>query len=731
MRAEWINLHSFVVELISGLGFDDGRTQGPLLSVKHWDAVLSRCSFRGVELEADDLKGPAQRSSLMISGLEFRDEKIPLPFVRIIHDPILEFNSIDLRRDLFSGLETKGFQPIFIPWPSGRIDETVIYIVLDLNETALLAEPSSEEFNKITALLTQNARILWISCQQNQLPSKNSEKGLVAGFCSVARAENEKLQVVTFDIQHCNSSEYSGLVQVISDILLNSFCSSPGREEGTNDYEYTYRDGQLLIPRLKPDYKINSRVVRTDDRLKIEMLPFFQQDRPLKLSVQKPGLLDSLVFNDDKISQMPLSPNELEIQVAACGVNFKDVFVALGQMKASTQMAGECAGVITAVGSDIQDRFFVGERVCAFDATPYASKARVNGTNAHRIPVLMDFPTAASIPAVFSTAYHSLVNVARLQKGQTILIHAASGGVGQAALRIAQHIGAEIFATVGSAAKRALLVEQYKIEENHIFSSRTRNFKTGIDRLTDGNGVDVILNSLSGEALHDTWSCIAKFGTFVEIGKSDIYKKSRIRMEPFDKNVTFASVDLSLLSQHRPAIIQELLASVMKMFEAGEITSVQPITKLPMSEIEQAFRLIQGRKHTGKIILDAESEDPVKVVSAKELPLSLEKNGCYMIAGGLGDLGLHIARFMAARGAGHIILLSRRTLCIRKQSIISRELELLGAKVHIMTCDIGDLSTVMKCINQCGDQLPPLRGIIQAAMVLQVSVLSPCVMIFA
>lgn len=657
----------------------------------------------------------------MISGLVSHDQKIQLPSVKIIYNPTLEPSSVSLPRDLFLGLEAKGFQPVFVPWPSGQIDETTIYIVLDVNETPLLAEPSPEQFNKITALLSQNTRILWISCQPNYMPSMNPEKGLVAGFCSVARAENENLQVVTFDIQQRYSLECSRLVQVISDIVLTSFCSILEGEEGTIENEYAYRDGQLLIPRLIPDYKIDSRVATAADRLKIEMLPFFEQDRPLRLLVQKPGLLDSLVFVDDKIPQMPLNPGQLEIQVAACGVNFKDVFVALGQMKASTRMVGECAGVITAVGSDIQDRFYVGERVCAFDATPYASRARVNGTNAHRIPMLMEFSTAASIPVVFGTAYHSLVNVARLQKGQTVLIHAASGGVGQAALKIAQHIGAEIFATVGSAAKRALLVEHYKIEKDHIFSSRARIFKEGIDRLKSGNGVDVILNSLSGEALHDTWSCIAKFGTFVEIGKSDIHKRSQIRMEPFDQNVTFASVDLSLLSQHRPAIIQELLASVMKMFEAGDLTPVQPITKLPMTEIEQAFRLIQGRKHTGKIILDAESGNPVSVVSAKPPPLRLEKHGCYLIAGGLGDLGQHVARLMAARGAGHIILLSRRTLSIRKQGIIIKELELLGAKVHVVTCDIGDSSAVMKCIDQCGNLLPPLRGVIQAAMVLQVS----------
>ena len=266
-------------------------------------------------------------------------------------------------------------------------------------------------------------------------------------------------------------------------------------------------------------------------------------------------------------------------------------------MKLLTRMAGECAGVVIAVGSEARSRFQIGDRVCAFDGTPYASRARVSHSDAHRIPPSMRLSTAASIPVIFGTAYHSLIDVACLEKGQTILIHAAAGGVGQAAIKIAQYIGATIFATVGSAAKRELLVEQYKIDEDHIFSSRARNFKRGILRLTNGRGLDVVLNSVSGEALQQTWSCMADFGVFVEIGKSDIYRKSQISMEPFDKNTTFASVDLSLLSKQRPAKIQKILASVMAMFEAEDLSPVQPVSIMPVSEIEDAFRLIQNRKH--------------------------------------------------------------------------------------------------------------------------------------
>ena len=701
-------------------GIDDGRTQGPLLTVDKWNEVLLKAGFQGAEIVMDDLEGPAHRSSLMISELAQVQEIEYGPLIKIISNTNPDAYPANLMQDLASNLKRRGARPRFVPWPSSDDIDEAVYLVIDMEQESLLLNPAPQLFAQISILFTQASRILWITGGQDRSDCINAENGLITGFARIARAENVTLKVVTVDIQQDISIERAGPMQAICSILYDSLQCGPENGDST-DLEYAYRRGQVFIPRLIPDYKINTLAMTTGNiKPTIEAALFHQRQRALRLYVEKPGLLDSLVFSGDEDANGPLMSDELLIQVAACGINFKDVFVSLGQMKAGTRMAGECAGIITAVGSAFKTSFKIGDHVCAFDATPFASQARVRGYNAHSIPDSMSFSEAASIPFIFGTAYYSLVDVARLQPGQTILIHAASGGVGQAAIKLAQHIGAQIFATVGSAAKRQLLIDQYQIKKEHIFSSRTRQFKKGILRLTQGKGVDVVLNSLSGEALHDTWSCIAAFGTFVEIGKSDIYKKSQLRMDVFDKNVTFASVDLSVISERRPIKIQELLSRIMAMFEEGHLTHVKPITTMPMGNIEQAFRLIQARKHTGKVVLEAGDDTIVKVIAAKPQPLKLEHHGTYVVAGGLGDLGRHVARFLAAHGAGHIVLLSRRKLKDHEEKELITDVQSHGAELHLLRCDVTNLEMVRDSIAFCRERLPSIRGVIQAAMVLQV-----------
>ena len=699
------------------LGIDDDRKQGPLLSVMQWNDVLLRNHFTGVEMHVDDLDGLVQRSSFMVSGLKNRDCGLPDTPIKVLSKASPDMPSSHLSNNLFSALRNKGFRPLSVPWATNTVDQEALYIVLDLDDPPLLADPSPEHFKKITELVTQSAKVFWISGHETGSSSFNPEKGLIRGFACTARAENAVLKLITFDIQQSESYHCSHLIQSIVDVLETSFFSEATHREAT-EVDYAYRNSKVYIPRLIPDARLNSALSTTTDTPDFESELFSQDHRSLKLAVEKPGMLDSILFVDDDTASTPLQPSQIEIKVSAIGINFKDVFVALGQMKPSTRMAGECAGTVVSAGQN--SSFNIGDRVCAFDATPYANRARVRCSNAHLIPHSMAFTTAASVPVVFGTAYYALINVAQLKSGQTVLIHAAAGGVGQAALKIAQRIGAEIFVTVGNTAKRQFLLEHYSIKEDHIFSSRLRTFKKGILRLTKGKGVDVILNSVSGEALQDTWSCIAPFGTFVEIGKSDIYKKSRISLEHFDRNVTFASIDLSLLSEHQPMVMQQLFRDVMAEFANGNLTPVEPVKVMSIAEAEQAFRLIQGRKHIGKIVLDAEEAAQVKVAPVKLPPLSLERQATYLVAGGLGDLGRHVAHFMASHGAGHIVLLSRRVLDDMELQSIAGTIHDLGAEVHVMTCDIVDDTKVQECIDRIKETLPPIKGVIQAAMVLEV-----------
>ena len=329
-------------------------------------------------------------------------------------------------------------------------------------------------------------------------------------------------------------------------------------------------------------------------------------------------------------------------------------------------MSSEHSGTVTEVGSDLTQSFKVGDRICAWGGRAYASSVIVDGVAAQHIPDTMSFEAAASIPVVYATVYYGLIHLARLQKGETVLIQSAAGGVGQAGIMLAKYLEAEIFVTVGSNEKKALVMSTYGIQEDHIFSSRQLSFSAGIERLTNGKGVDVVLNSIAGEGLHESFNCLSKLGTcsrsfpcglclfsmmadhkserrfqglclrvsspatqerladfmsrfsgrFIEIGNRDILDGTRLDMSQFGKSVTFASVDLTIVFQHDPSLAKRMMGEVFALLEKGALQPVQPLNVFPIFFFQGAFRLIQAGKHTGKVVLKAEENTIVKVCRA-------------------------------------------------------------------------------------------------------------------
>jgi NADPH:quinone reductase-like Zn-dependent oxidoreductase len=232
----------------------------------------------------------------------------------------------------------------------------------------------------------------------------------------------------------------------------------------------------------------------------------FGDSPALALEIGCPGFLESLHFVEDKASGEPLSTGELEIQIKATGVNFRDCLTALGQIDTKL-IGGECAGVVTRVGEGC--KFKPGDRVCSCLTNTYRKFVRGSSDFVAKIPDEVSFTDGAAMPIAFLTTWHALCDLARLEEGQCVLIHAGAGGTGQAAIQIAKYLGAEIFVTVGSNDKKKLLMEVYGLAEDHILYSRNTSFAQGIMRLTNGRGVDVVLNSLSGESLLASWGCVA------------------------------------------------------------------------------------------------------------------------------------------------------------------------------------------------------------------------------
>jgi NADPH:quinone reductase-like Zn-dependent oxidoreductase/NADP-dependent 3-hydroxy acid dehydrogenase YdfG len=321
---------------------------------------------------------------------------------------------------------------------------------------------------------------------------------------------------------------------------------------------------------------------------------------------------------------------------------------------------------------------------------------------------------------VFMTAVYALHHRARLQRGESILIHSAAGGVGIAVIQLAKLAGAEIFATVGTEEKKQYLVDTVGLDEGHIFSSHDASFAAGIRAATNGRGVDVVLNSLIGELLHESWgSCLADWGRFVEIGKRDIIDHGRLDMGCFARGTTFTAFDLSMFSEssspdmHQP--VHEMMAHVLELLRTGEIQPIQPLAVFKVAEMESALSYFKNRNRIGKIVVSFEDETQIVPVVPERYMTHLSAQKSYLLVGCLGGLGRSLSRWMIGRGARHFVFLGRTGHKKPAARRLIEELERDGAHCTVITGDVINYSDVERAV-QADGAMVPLSGVVQAAM---------------
>lgn len=593
-------------------------------------------------------------------------------------------------------------------------DSTSCYICLAEASEQLLVNMTAETFEKMQNLLITCQSMLWVTSGAYRL-AENPEKNISQGLLRTVRSETNK-PVASLDLDPHSELDARDTAELI--LRAAKVCIATPGDHSPVDYEFAEENGRLIVPRVVRQDDMNLAIFRDAENPAAPPYaqPFEQPGRRLKIAVGTYGALDSLYWKDEQ--EIPLGPLEIEIRVACTGMNFKDVVIVMGQV-ASPYLGIECSGTISRVGSRVSS-LYVGDRVCAMSLGGYSTYARCLASSASAIPDSMSFEVAASIPVVYCTAYYGIMDLARLEHGEKILIHAASGGVGQAAIQLAQMIGAEIYATVGSADKKQFLVDTYGIPDSHIFYSRDVSFGPALREATGGYGVDVVLNSLAGDLLRETWECLAPFGRFVELGKRDITKNTRLEMAKLEYNCTFSSVDLTLVAADRPKIMERVFTSVMQLLENKAIKPIGPITSVGIQDVEGALRKLQSGKTTGKLVVTHSGRCQVKATHPMPRSDMLERDATYLIIGGTGGLGRSIARRMVRRGARHILLLSRNCNVTDDLTKLRKESRKLGATIYVAPCDVSDEKGVKALVDELQDDMPPIRGIIHAAMVLRV-----------
>lgn len=526
---------------------------------------------------------------------------------------------------------------------------------------------------------------------QSVLPGEtpNLAQGGLRGLLRVAAAEHPQLPITQIDLDEKTGAE------ALTRQLLS----------GSDEDETAWRDGVWYGARLRPaPLRPEERKTVTADR----------DCDGMRLRIRTPGDLETLEFvAEPRVSP---EPGQIEVAVGVSSLNFADVLVAMGLFPAIDgqlpELGLDFAGVVTAVGEGVTG-LRVGDRVGGFSPKGcWGTFVTCDARLAVPLPAELTEHQGVALASATATAWYGLHDQAGISAGDRVLIHSATGGVGQAAIAVARAAGAEIFATAGSEDRRQMLRD---MGIKHVYDSRSTEFAAQIRSDTDGYGVDIVLNSLTGAAQRAGFELLATGGRFVEIGKRDVYGNTRLGLLPFRRNLTFYYLDLALMSITHPQRVGELLRTVYRLVAEGELPPAKH-TDYPLAEAAKAIRIMSAAQHTGKLLLDVAHTGTRSVVVPPEQVPVFRRDGAYLITGGLGGLGLYFAEQMAAAGAGRIVLTGRSAPGIEALEVLER-IRAAGGDVVVSRGDIADPAAAREAVAIARSTGLPVRGVLHAAAV--------------
>ena len=559
----------------------------------------------------------------------------------------------------------------------------IVYLAPDAHKDESVMAVEKRLFNPMLSLLkslqlqsSSNPPRLWCVTESAVFAARsdtrlNPSQTALLGFGKVLDMEHSEYESVLIDVD--SESVSRNAQQIVAEM-----------EQPAKEKQVALRRGSRLVARLA---KVGAGAAG---------MPI--PDAPYRLVVEKKGTFDELKF-------VPFQPRELgstqvAVKVLSAGLNFRDVMGVLDVYPGEPgPLGGECIGEVIELGADVTD-FKVGDRVMV----PLTESCMSTQTISEelltcRVPENLTLNEASTIPVAYCTALHGLKNIAGLKKGERVLIHAGAGGVGLAAIYIARHMGAEVFATA-SEKKRDFL---RKIGVEHVFDSRSLDFAQQIREATDGEGVDVVLNSLAGEFITKSMELLNAGGRFVEIGKADIWTQDRVKA--FRDDISYEAFDLVIVTFNDPKAVRQLMDEIVANIEAGHYQPL-PYTVFKHKEAVDAFRYMAQGKHIGKILINPDDS-----------AISVRNDAAYLITGGSGGLGLLFADWLAQQGAGEIVLAARRDVREVNPDAVKR-LESQGSKVTCMKADMGHEEDIRNLMQTVSAQSLPLKGVLHAAGVL-------------
>ncbi|KKY36930.1 putative polyketide synthase [Diaporthe ampelina] len=715
---------SAVFGVLSGwwLGEDDGRLNGPEMLEGEWDFRLRCNGFDGIKWSFRDREDEGWSSSVMVTRATVQQvTTASVQKVIVITSQTVGLFVQELSKRLAQSVSTvQRISLSDIPKvPSGDLATAKCVVAVELDQP-LLSRMTRDDFEAIKHIILNARSTLWLTRGGAPIECSVPENSMFTGLARSIRGEEPGINLVTLDLDPASRGPPS------ADSLLRIMKLQD--QEDNNEQEFAERGGALHVSRVVPDERLSKLLSSAvqDGKATVEKeeptpQPLRQDGRPLKMELAKTGDLDSFVFRDDDGVSAPLGSDQVEIEVKALGLDPYDMAIAVGQIW-DTQLGVEYSGLVTRVGPAVSN-ITVGDRVAAFGIGPnwYKTYLRSSSAAVHKLPDDMTFEEGTNIMRTYGAVKYGLVNVARLEGGEAVLIHDATTALGMAAVNIAQHIGAEIYATVAGEAEKIALLATGGVLPDHVFSFA--GFSQTLKHATGQRGVDVVINSsVTGEALRQTWHCLAPFGRFVEFGMKDMKSNTGLDMVPFASNTTFTGVNMKCMLYSNPQLFSRVLADTMHYLGMG-IIKATPLQVLQLSEVAEGFRTLQARSKIGgqRVVLKVGDNDLVPVIGEKQRePLKLRADATYLVPGGLGGLGRPLLRWMAEKGARHLVTTSRSGGQDAKAQAVFQELSGRGVNIKVFASDISDetaLEGVLSDLSTSG--FPPIRGTIICSMSVQ------------
>ncbi|QSZ32263.1 hypothetical protein DSL72_001837 [Monilinia vaccinii-corymbosi] len=579
-----------------------------------------------------------------------------------------------------------------------QVNAEASYVFIVESENSLFHESlRSQELATIQSIANEARNILWVT-HGNLLEGGDPNAGIVVGLGRCLQTEHPTLTFKTLDLDHRDPARTVANIAAVLDAA----------EGGDDDKEFIVKNDVIYVSRLSQDALLDQQFVAGTEP-EPTMIPY-EPEKCVRLGIERVGIFDTIHFKDDQW-EAQLKSREVEVDVKAFGLNMKD-FATLQGTYNSEILGLEGAGIVRSIGSDVTN-VAVGDRVNWAGFGNFRNIERYDSRFLQKLEPEETFNEMSSIMMPFLTAVYGLIYLAKLQPGESVLIHSATGGVGLAAIQIARMIGAEIFATVGTSEKKEFLKKEYGLQDDHVLSSKDASFAADIMRITNGRGVDVSLNSLVREQLRATWNCIGYHGRHIELGQTDILDQGILDMGPFKRGASFIAMDLVLVFENKPDLISKILGEVMQYYRDGKIQLLPKLSVFPASEISQAFETFGKKNRIGRVVVSFDTET-INFATNKK-PISFKPNGAYLLVGCLGGLGRCLARHMVEHGARHLIFLGRSGEDRPEAGSMIKEFRNNGIRVDVVKGDVTSISDVQKAASLADG---PIFGVVQGVMAL-------------